>query len=73
MPCRASCANSGFVGYPILMLTLPSVAGVTLALNMMVENLLFIPLVIVLAEHGLHGGGGWAALKKLAFKLATTP
>lgn len=55
------------------MLTLPSVAGVTLALNMMVENLLVIPLVIVMAEHGQHGAGGWAALKKLAIQLATTP
>jgi predicted permease len=38
-----SCPNSGFVGYPIMLLTLGPVAGVALALNMVVENLLLIP------------------------------
>ena len=45
-----ACANSGFVGYPVLMLTLgSSVAGVSLALNMVVENLLIIPLLLAVA------------------------
>lgn len=69
----SSCSNSGFVGYPILLLTLPSVAGVALALNMMVENLLVIPLLLVMAERSSHGTGGWDTLKKLLRKLATTP
>ena len=69
----SSCSNSGFVGYPILLLTLPSVAGVTLALNMMVENLLVIPLLLVMAERSSHGTGGWDTLRKLLRKLATTP
>jgi predicted permease len=45
-----SCANSGYVGFPILLLTLPAVAGGALALNMVVENLLMIPLLLALAE-----------------------
>ena len=69
----SSCSNSGFVGYPILMLTLPSIAGVTLALNMMVENLLMIPMLLTIAEHNRHGGEGWKTLGKLIRKLATTP
>ena len=69
----SSCSNSGFVGYPILLLTLPSVAGVTLALNMMVENLLVIPLLLVMAERSSNGTGGWDTLRKLLRKLATTP
>ena len=51
-----SCPNSGFVGYPVALLTLGgSVAGVGLALNMMVENLLLIPLLLAVAD--LDGGG----------------
>ncbi len=45
-----ACANSGFVGYPVMMLTLGgTVAGVSLALNMVVENLLIIPLLLAVA------------------------
>jgi predicted permease len=45
-----ACPNSGFVGYPIMVLTFGSVAGVALALNMIVENLLIIPLLMALAD-----------------------
>ena len=68
-----SCSNSGYVGYPILLLTLPAVAGVSLALNMMVENLLMLPLLLTLAERGHAGGGAWATLQKLLKRLATNP
>jgi malonate transporter len=52
-----ACANSGFVGYPIVMLTLGgTVAGVSLALNMVVENLLIIPLLLAVA--GSEGAPG---------------
>lgn len=50
-----SCPNSGFVGYPVMLLSLgplASVAGVALALNMMVENLIIIPLLLAWAETG---------------------
>lgn len=52
-----SCANSGFVGYPILMMALPAFASKALALNMIVENLFMIPLVLVLAEYARGGAG----------------
>ena len=45
-----SCPNSGFVGYPIMLLTLGPVAGVALALNMVVENLLLIPLLLAVSD-----------------------
>ncbi|MEM5473717.1 AEC family transporter [Hoeflea sp. AS60] len=48
------CSNTGFVGYPILLLMLPSIAGVGLALNMLVENIVLIPLLLAIAEAG-HG------------------
>jgi len=45
-----SCPNSGFVGFPIMLLTFPSIAGTVLALNMFVENVFIIPLLLMLAE-----------------------
>ncbi len=45
-----SCSNSGFVGYPLLLMTLPALAPAVLALNMVIENLIMIPIVLVLAE-----------------------
>lgn len=50
------CPNSGFVGYPIMLLSFPDIAGLVLALNMAVENLLVIPLALTLAEAGKHSG-----------------
>jgi malonate transporter and related proteins len=58
-----SCPNSGYVGYPVLLLTLGApVAGVTLALNMVVENLLIIPVLLALADMERHDAGHWRTL-----------
>jgi len=54
-----SCSNSGYVGYPVAMLALGPVAGVALALNMVVENLLKIPLVLTLADADGSAKGQW--------------
>jgi malonate transporter len=59
-----SCPNSGFVGYPVMLLSLgplASMAGVALALNMMVEILFIIPLLLAWAETG-DQQGGWRAI-----------
>lgn len=66
-----SCSNSGFVGYPILLLTFAPVAGVALALNMVVENLLVIPVTLALADRAQGDAGPlrrlvWQTLKRLA-------
>lgn len=53
----ASCPNSGFVGYPVLLLVLPDLAGVILALNFLVENILIIPLGLVLMDLAAGRGG----------------
>jgi predicted permease len=69
-----TCSNSGFVGYPILLLALPSVASVSLALNMIVENLLVIPVLLVMAERANTGGGeSWATYRALLVRLASNP
>jgi malonate transporter len=57
-----SCSNSAFVGYPILLLTFAPVAGVALALNMIVENVLVLPLLLALAERGRGETGPWYRL-----------
>jgi predicted permease len=49
------CPNSGFVGYPMLLLALPAVAEQTLALNMLVENFLLIPLLLAMIELARSG------------------
>ena len=69
-----SCSNSGFVGYPIALLTLGPVAGVMLGLNMIVENLLMIPLLLALAERGEGHGGAWhRVLRQALGKLLRNP
>lgn len=69
-----SCSNSGFVGYPILLLTLAPVAGVALALNMMVENFVVIPLMLALAERGRSDARGWQrAVVDSFMRLFTNP
>jgi predicted permease len=62
-----SCPNSGFVGYPIILLSLGPIAGVTLALNMIVENLLIIPLLLAWAETG-QGQQRWHQIVVQTFK-----
>lgn len=46
----STCPNNGFVGYPIMLLTFPDLAGVILALNLLVENLILIPTCLLLME-----------------------
>jgi len=68
-----SCANSGFIGYPILLLTLAPVAGVSLALNMVVENLLVIPFLLFMAERKPGSAGRWQTLGKALARLICNP
>jgi hypothetical protein len=68
------CPNSGFVGYPIALLVIGPVAGVMLGLNMLVENLLLIPLLMALAEASTGSGGRWhAVLRQSLVNLVRNP
>ena len=51
-----TCANSGYVGYPVMLLVFGPLAGVILALNLVVENLIKLPLLFTLADAGAHEG-----------------
>ncbi|PWI33440.1 permease [Vibrio albus] len=66
-----SCSNSGFIGFPILLLIVPDVAGVALALNVIVENLVMIPLLLIMAERSCSAGH--AMLGKTLIGLTKNP
>lgn len=46
----STCPNSGFIGFPIMLLVFPDLASGILTLNMLVETLLLIPICLVLME-----------------------
>lgn len=54
-----SSSNSGFIGFPILLLYMQPVAGICFALNIIVENLVILPLILALAEQSLGGNLPW--------------
>ncbi len=53
----STCPNSGFIGYPIMLLAMPDIANKVLAQNLVVENMIFLPLLFTLLELG-NGGEG---------------
>lgn len=58
-----SSSNSGFIGFPIaVQVTGSASAAVGLAMCMLVENLVMIPLTLVMADSGHASGGKWHRL-----------
>jgi malonate transporter and related proteins len=57
----SSFSNTGYIGYPIALQFLGPVAGVALALNILVENLIMLPLVLALASRG-SAAASWRTL-----------
>jgi predicted permease len=66
-------SNSGFIGYPVAQHLLGAPAGIALALNMIVENGLILPLAFVLAERSGGGASAGAVLRQSAKSLASNP
>ncbi|WP_070887020.1 AEC family transporter [Pseudomonas sp. D1-3] len=62
-----SVSNSGFVGYPLVAAAIGSPAVLGMAMGMLVENLLMIPLALVLAEAGKQQGGGGLKVLGMTF------
>jgi predicted permease len=69
----ASFSNSGFVGYPIVMQLLGPSTAVALALCMLVENLLMLPLTLVLADSGSRAGAWHRILRQILARVARHP
>ncbi len=54
-----SCSNSGFIGFPLVSQVLgPATAGIGLALAMVVENFVLLPLALALADSDVDGAPG---------------
>lgn len=69
-----SVSNSGFIAYPIVAMALGGPAGVALALGMIIENVLMIPLALTLAELGRQSADGVSrALRGTARSLLRHP
>ena len=67
-------SNSGYMGYPIAALVIGPAAGPILAQNMLVENLLLLPMALVLAETSERGGSSLGGvLRDIALSLARNP
>ncbi|MCW4114105.1 AEC family transporter [Aurantimonas sp. MSK8Z-1] len=67
-------SNSGFIGYPLLVLVLGQVAAVAMSLNMLVENLMMLPLALALSEVGRQEGARPGVLmRNLVSRLARNP
>lgn len=62
-----SVSNSGFVGYPLVAAAIGSPAVLGMAMGMLVENLLMIPLALMLAEAGKQQGGGGVKVLGMTF------
>ena len=58
----SSASNSGFVGYPVALMFVGPAASVALALSMITENVLIIPLALTLAEIGRHAGKSFSSV-----------
>ncbi len=68
-----ACANSGLVGYPILLLAMPAIAPTALGMNMLTENLIIIPLVIILADITSGRASGLPARGAILVRLLKNP
>lgn len=70
----AGMANSGFIGYPVLMMAVGGVAGGFFAMNVLVESLVILPVMLVLIEIYRNGGGNWAEiLRRIGAGLLRNP
>lgn len=71
-----TCSNSGYIGYPVMLLLFGPLGGVILALNLIVENLIKLPLLFTLADAGAHQGEPLSlvqALRQTGERLARNP
>ncbi|WP_235040809.1 AEC family transporter [Vreelandella profundi] len=67
-------SNSGFVGYPVAAMVIGSPAAILMALNMVIETLIIIPIALILAEMGSQKGTSLGkTIQQTALNLAKNP
>jgi predicted permease len=70
----ASMSNSAFIGLPVALQVLGPIATVAMALTMLVENLLMLPLLLILADGaGNKGASILRILRDIALNLLKNP
>lgn len=66
--------NNGFVGFPIFLIILPEVAGAAVGMDMLVDNIVIIPLTLLLAEQAVHAAGSaWRRVVTTVVGVVTHP
>jgi len=68
-----SASNSGFIGYPVVVMVVGPLAALPMALCMLVESLLMVPLALTLAEAGRHNGGVRQVAVEIVRRLVKNP
>ena len=69
-----SCSNSAFIGFPIIHQLFGSIASLSLALTMLVENSIVLPLAMTLASADGAGAAGFVdSLRKIVRALRSNP
>lgn len=66
-------ANSGFVGFPLLLVVMPSVAGVVFGMNVLVESLITVPLALFWAERGEDASSLWHSVRRSVGSMLRMP
>lgn len=66
-------ANSGFVGFPLLLVVMPSVAGVVFGMNVIVESLITVPLCFFWAERGEDATGLLRSIRRSVGSMLRMP
>ncbi|WP_416190704.1 AEC family transporter [Neisseria sp. CCUG12390] len=67
-------SNSGFVGYPLLLMAIGPAAGVYFAMNVLTENLLILPLMFIFLDLAKGGQTDYRALfVRIGRSLLTNP
>lgn len=71
-----SIPNSMFVGFPVLSLSLglPEIASLSLMMAVLVENILILPIVLILLEYSVgQKGGAVSILRSVALRIVRNP
>lgn len=66
-------SNTGFIGYPLALMALGAPAGIYFAMNVLIENILVLPLMFVLIDLAKDGERVGATLRRLAMNLLKNP
>lgn len=70
----SSGTNNGFIGFPILLLIMPNTAGLAVGLDMVVDNLITIPLLIAMLESAASTQKSlWARVRETVLRVVKHP